>query len=70
MGSEFEILIKKPLDEIGKVGGERLRQALEKVRSGDIVIEPGYDGLFGKVKIWKGSKDKIEKDKLKQTALF
>lgn len=53
LGSEFDILINLSLDEIEKTAGQRLKEAISKVRNGDIVIEPGYDGLFGKVKIWK-----------------
>jgi uncharacterized protein (TIGR00375 family) len=51
-GSEFGILLKTPLKEMAKIGGERLAEAMDKVRKGDIFIDPGYDGVFGTVKIW------------------
>jgi len=53
LGSEFAVLLKTPLADIERVGGERVAEAISKVRSGDITIEPGYDGVFGKVQIWK-----------------
>ena len=61
-GSELDILTKIPTPEISTPGveindgGSRLREALEKVRSGDIFIDPGYDGVFGVVEIWPGSR--------------
>lgn len=70
LGSEFDILINLSLDEIEKTGGSRLKEAVSKVRSGDIVIEPGYDGLFGKVRIWKEKNDSKEKEAIDQASLF
>ena len=51
-GSELEILLKTPLLEIEKKFGEKIAQGVAKVRKGDIFIDPGYDGEYGKVKIW------------------
>jgi len=67
-GSEFGILLKTPLKEMAKIGGERLAEAMDKVRKGDIFIDPGYDGVFGKVKIW-GEGGEAEDEK-KQMSLF
>jgi uncharacterized protein (TIGR00375 family) len=52
LGSEMDILFKIEIEEIRKIGGERLAEAISKVRSGNIVIKPGYDGEYGVVKIW------------------
>ena len=51
-GSEFKILLETPIEKIQKVAGGKVAEAIAKVRSGDIAIEPGYDGVFGKVKVW------------------
>jgi PHP family Zn ribbon phosphoesterase len=52
-GSELDILLTLPLKEIEKVGGERIAEGVRKVRAGEIVIKPGFDGEYGKVAIWK-----------------
>jgi uncharacterized protein (TIGR00375 family) len=57
VGSELQVLTKTSLEELERVSGPRLREAVEKVRKGDIFIDPGYDGVFGVVKIW-GEKEK------------
>ena len=67
-GSEFAILLKTPVDEIKKKFGERVAESIQKVRSGDIFIKPGYDGVFGEVKIWKEGEDFRQESS--QTSLF
>jgi len=57
LGGEFTVLLKTPLSEIEKVSGGRVAQAIGKVRSGDIYVDPGFDGVFGKVEIWKENKE-------------
>ena len=61
LGPEFEILLKTPLSEIEKFGGDRLKDAIDRVRSGNIYIDPGYDGVFGVVKIWGKETEKSGK---------
>lgn len=67
--SEFSLLLHASIDEIKKEGGDILAEAISRVRSGDIVIKPGYDGVFGQVKIWKGKKEETERT-IDQGALF
>ena len=59
-GSEFNFLLKTSLEEIKKAGGERLAEGIDKVRRGNIFIDPGYDGVFGAVKIWPVEEEKSE----------
>ena len=51
-GSEINVLLKVPTADIEREAGERVAEGVEKVRKGDIIIHPGYDGLYGVVKIW------------------
>ncbi|MGE5299503.1 MAG: endonuclease Q family protein [Acidobacteriota bacterium] len=60
LGDELKILLYAPVEDIVTAGFPRLGQAIEKMRSGDISISPGYDGEYGKVKIF-GEKKKIER---------
>lgn len=56
--NEFHILMDENLDTVAAVSTPQIADGIKKVRSGDIVIDPGYDGVFGVVKIWKSEKDK------------
>ncbi|MCL4382432.1 MAG: endonuclease Q family protein [Patescibacteria group bacterium] len=69
---EFGVLLEMPLEEIAKVSGEKVAEGIRRVRSGQIVIDPGYDGVFGTVKIWdkeKSSSAETPEDK-EQMSLF
>jgi len=50
-GSEFRILLDLQEDELRKATSPRLLQAIRMVRAGELDIEPGYDGVYGKVTI-------------------
>jgi uncharacterized protein (TIGR00375 family) len=70
LGSEFKILLQTKISDIEKLAGKRVAEGISKVRSGDIIIEPGYDGVFGKVKIWSSSINKKKKKGIDQGMLF
>uniref|UniRef100_A0A7C4TC43 DNA helicase UvrD n=1 Tax=candidate division WOR-3 bacterium TaxID=2052148 RepID=A0A7C4TC43_UNCW3 len=52
-GSEFEILLNTPIQELKNATDERIAIGIERMRRGDILINPGYDGEFGTIKIFK-----------------
>ncbi|MCL5019408.1 MAG: endonuclease Q family protein [Patescibacteria group bacterium] len=52
-GSEIDILLKTDIKEIEKYGVAKIAEGIKKVRAGDISIDPGFDGEYGKVKIWE-----------------
>ena len=68
--TEFDILMRKPYEEIEKVGGEKLRQAIEIVRNRQVYVDPGYDGVFGQVKIFKSDEKTTTETKENQQTLF
>jgi uncharacterized protein (TIGR00375 family) len=70
LGSEFEVLLRTPAADVEKVGGKKLAEAIIKVRGGDIVIDPGFDGEFGKVKIWSEEEEEAAKKDTPQLSLL
>ncbi|MBU0998287.1 endonuclease Q family protein [Patescibacteria group bacterium] len=70
--NEFNILLKSDLEKIKETAGEKIAEGILKVRNGDIVIKPGYDGVFGKVRIWKEEnlKKPIDEEITSQKMLF
>ncbi len=70
-GGEFRVLLRTKTEEIRKISGSRVAEGIKKVRTGDLVIAPGYDGVYGTVKIWSEGEDvaKTEENK-EQLAMF
>ncbi len=58
LGGEFSVLMNAKHIDIAKIAGERVAVGVDKVRMGDIVIDPGYDGVFGVVKLWREGEEK------------
>lgn len=57
LGSEFHILMEADISEIGRLSTV-LAEGIRRVRSGKISVSPGYDGLYGKVRIFEVSERK------------
>ncbi len=69
-GTEFDILLKKSYEEIEKNGGKHLQEAIQKIRERDVFVDPGYDGVFGTVKIFNDENKKVEEKEAAQQSLF
>ena len=50
-GSELDVLLDRPLAEIERGADGRVAEGIAKMRSGKVHIEPGYDGVYGKIEI-------------------
>jgi uncharacterized protein (TIGR00375 family) len=50
LGNEHTILMNSPLDDIERAGSPLLREAVARMRAGNVRIVPGYDGEYGKVR--------------------
>lgn len=59
LGNEFKILLDTPVEDIEKAGSSRLAEAVSRVRDHKVHIAPGYDGEYGKIKIF-GKTDRKE----------
>ncbi len=58
-GPELTILRRVPLTELAAAGLPLLAAALNKVRSGRVNLDPGYDGEYGKVRLF--TPDELER---------
>jgi uncharacterized protein (TIGR00375 family) len=52
LGGELEVLLRADIGVIERAAGEKVAEGVLKVRRGEIVIKPGYDGEYGVVRIW------------------
>jgi uncharacterized protein (TIGR00375 family) len=67
VGTEFHILLDAKQEDMAKATTPEIAEGIIRVRQGKVNVEPGYDGVFGKVRIFS----KIEKKNfIKQKVLF
>lgn len=52
LGNEHRILTEVPTAELRRLNLDRIALGIERVREGKVRIFPGYDGLYGKVRIF------------------
>ena len=58
-GSEYYILHGISMETIERSGATQLAEAISRMRRGELSINPGYDGEFGKIQIFQpGEKEK------------
>jgi uncharacterized protein (TIGR00375 family) len=70
VGTEFDILLKSPISELKEILDEGLVLALSRMREGKVFVQPGYDGVYGKVLVFP-PQDAEEKTKASgQQSLF
>jgi DNA helicase-2/ATP-dependent DNA helicase PcrA len=53
LGPELDILRKIPVDAIGQAGGDDLREAIERLRRGDVRRVAGFDGEYGVITLFE-----------------
>ncbi len=61
---EFEILLNVPQKNLEQASLAEIAEGIIRVRQGKVSLEPGYDGVYGKIKIFsKGEQKEISKQK-------
>jgi PHP family Zn ribbon phosphoesterase len=50
--SEFSVLLDMPKQEIILLAGPEIAESVFRVRENKVTINPGYDGVFGKINIY------------------
>lgn len=66
VGTEFDILLEAAYEKIGSVVSRDVVEAIRRVRAGNLSIAPGYDGVYGTVRIFKPD----ESNRVKQAVLL
>ena len=69
LGNEFKILLDTSLEDISTAAGEDIAEAVNKMRTGNLYIKPGYDGEFGVVSLDKKPK-RPKKPKAKKKGML
>jgi PHP family Zn ribbon phosphoesterase len=58
LGTEFDVLRKMSVSDISENGFGDLSKLIDRMRKGDIHIEPGYDGVYGVIKIFANDSER------------
>ena len=53
VGNELHVLSAAPIEAIASVAGERVAEGVARSRAGDVAVSPGYDGVYGTVRLWE-----------------
>lgn len=69
LGTEYSILVDASTESITESFGEDIGTAIENMRKGDITIEPGYAGVFGKIDLLNRGRGKKDLQGWKQRTL-
>ncbi len=65
--NEFDILLNSSIETLNSATLPEVAEGIIRVREGKVVVEPGYDGVYGKIHIFSA---KERKKKIDQKILF
>ncbi|MBN2380868.1 DNA helicase UvrD [candidate division WOR-3 bacterium] len=76
LDGEFNVLLWTDPEEIAKLAGKEIAEGIERMRKGQVKVDEGYDGVFGKISVF--AEDTVDKkpetteedDKHEQLSLF
>jgi uncharacterized protein (TIGR00375 family) len=60
LGNEFNILLDMPIDDIAGASSPLIAEGIKRVREGKVDLVPGFDGEYGKIRIFSDAEKKTE----------
>jgi len=66
-GNEFKIVLNTSSDQVRQAGAAEIAEGIDRVRKGKVQLTPGYDGEYGRIKIFQ---DEERGNFTKQASLF
>jgi DNA helicase-2/ATP-dependent DNA helicase PcrA len=51
--TELALLLELPVPEVARLAGEELGEAVRRMRAGEVQIQPGYDGEYGRISLFR-----------------
>ncbi len=72
LGNELKILLEADRKEIELKSSSKVAEGIIRTRTGKVFIDPGYDGVYGKIKLFSKTESMAsgEKKSLSQKTLF
>jgi uncharacterized protein (TIGR00375 family) len=58
LGNEFEVLLNSSRQDLEKITLPEITEGIIRTREGKVFIEPGYDGVYGKIRIFSPGEQK------------
>ena len=52
-GPELAILRDVPAEELARIGGSPLTEAITRLRRGEVIKDAGYDGEYGRIRLFR-----------------
>ncbi len=65
LGNEFHILLNVPIEAIAAAGSPLVAEGIARMRAGNVNIAPGYDGEYGKIRIFEETERRELKGQMK-----
>ena len=53
LGPELFVLRQAPLEDIGRAAGPVVAEAIRRLRAGEVILRPGYDGAYGQISLFR-----------------